>query len=118
VAVRDVARFAVRALTDALTSERAITLAGPGNYTNNQVAELYARMAGMPARIVHVPRELPAMLAGIVRPLHPGIARVMRISSLPDDAFSETVDLGGPCIVGPTTLEEFVAERVSEHRAR
>jgi hypothetical protein len=50
----------------------------------------------------------------IVRPLHPGIARVMRIASLPDDAFPEAFEGGrsaGEHEIGATSLEEFVRRR-------
>jgi hypothetical protein len=59
-------------------------------------------------------------VASIARPLHPGVARVMRLSSLPDAAFSESMEGEDPAVaqvVGATSLEAFVRERVLEHRA-
>ena len=119
VAARDVAAIAARTLTDEILHEHVIAIGGPGNFTNDDVARLYARIAGVSARIVHVPRAALGAIGLIARPLHPGIARVMRLSSLPNDAFSETFDAGdsaGEHVVGPTTMEEFVRERVREHR--
>lgn len=55
-------------------------------------------------------------------PLHPGLARVLRLSALPDDACSERFD-GAAALerehgITLTTLEQFVRERVAESRAR
>ena len=118
VAARDVAAVATRALTrDA--PERLVSIAGPGNYTNDEVARLYARIAGMPARIAHLPRGVVSVIGAIARPFHPGLARAMRIASLADDAFDETCDTPASPdhVIGATSLETFVRERVLEHRA-
>ena len=119
VAARDVGMIAARELTGEMPRERVLAIGGPGNFTNDEVARLYARIAGVPARIVHVPRAALAAIASIARPLHPGIARVLRIASLPDHAFLEAFDPSSASegLIGPTTLEEFVRERVAEHRA-
>ena len=51
----------------------------------------------------------------LARPLHPGVARILRIVSLRDDAFSErfdrNVDFERDYGVRMTTLEEFVRRR-------
>jgi uncharacterized protein YbjT (DUF2867 family) len=120
VAAPDVARIAASALTGPLPRERVIEIGGPGDFTNDEVARTYARIAGIPARIVHVPRAALRAIALVARPFHPGIARVMRLSSLPDDAFSETFGAADSTVeraFGSTTLEAFVAERVREHAA-
>jgi len=118
VAARDVAAVAMLALTRD-EPERLVSIAGPGNYTNDDVAQLYARIAGMPARISHLPRPAIAAIGGIARPFHEGIARVMRIASLPDDTFDEACDAPewAGHVIGATSLEAFVRERVLEHRA-
>lgn len=120
VAARDVAVIATTALTGEMPRERVIAIGGPGDFTNDEVARMYARIAGVPARIVHVPRAVLGAIGLIARPLHPGIARVMRLASLPDDAFPETFDTSesaGERAIGSTSLEEFVRERVAEHRS-
>ena len=53
------------------------------------VAALYARTAGMELRVSHLPAGIAKLLAVLARPLHPGVARVLRLASLPDDAFPE-----------------------------
>ncbi len=52
VAARDVAAIAARVLTGEMPRERVIAIGGPGNFTNDEVARLYARIAGVPARIL------------------------------------------------------------------
>ena len=55
------------------------------------------------------------------RPMHPGVARLMHLLSLPDDAFDETFDgaaeLEQRFGIRLTRLDEFVAARVREHRS-
>jgi uncharacterized protein YbjT (DUF2867 family) len=117
VAARDVARIAVRALTFAEVRQGVVEIAGPGNFTNNEVAHLYARTAGIEPRVGHVPASVLKVAGWIVGPLHPGIGRIMRISSLPDDAYPESFDVtipSGERSSQPTTLQEFVRERVAE----
>lgn len=120
VAARDVAAIAAGMLTSDAPRPHMLTIAGPGNFTNDDVARLYARVAGVRAQVIHVPRAALSAVGLVARPLHPGIARVMRLSSLHDDAFPEGFDAGdsvGEHEIGPTTLEDFVRERVTKHRA-
>jgi NADH dehydrogenase len=120
VAARDVAAIAARMLTSGEPAMQTLAVAGPGNFTNDDVARLYARIAGVVPRIVHVPRPALAAIASVARPFHPGIARVMRLASLGDDAFAEAFDARACAVdyeIGATTLEDFVRERVAEHRA-
>jgi hypothetical protein len=58
----------------------------PGHYSNADVAALYAKIAAYPAAR-RTCRGVAAALSVLARPLHPGVARILRILSLPDDAF-------------------------------
>lgn len=120
VAARDVAVIATTALTGEMPRERVIAIGGPGDFTNDEVAQMYARIAGVPARIAHVPRAALRAVGAIAQPFHPGVGRVMHIASQPDDAFSETFDGDSTRerTIGPTSLEAFVREQVTEHRPR
>jgi uncharacterized protein YbjT (DUF2867 family) len=122
VAAVDVARFAVRALLEDPPPFRVLAIGGHGHHSNAQVAELYAREAGMPPRISRLPAGVARAIAALVGPLHPGIARVLRLSALPDGAFSERFDdaaaLEREHGIALTTLAQFVRERVAESRAR
>ncbi len=121
VAAADVARFAVMALGTTPMRSRVLEIGGPGNFSNNEVAQLYARIAGIEAKIQHIPAKLVNAIGWIVRPLHPGIGRIMQLSGMPDDCCPETFDPGnllGDYPVELTSLETFVRERVAEVRVR
>lgn len=116
VCAEDVAVLAVRALLDAPLTFRRLEIGGFGHYSNRDVAALYARLAGVPERISVIPAGVARALSVLARPLHPGMARVMALMSLPDDAFSERFDgaaqLEREHGVRLTTLESFVQRQV------
>jgi len=116
VCAEDVARLAVRALVEDPPPFRRLEIGGPGHYSNADVAALYARTAGVAPRASHFPAGVAAALSLLVRPLHPGLSRMLRLVSLPDDAFSErfesSVDFERELGVRMTTLEEFVHRQV------
>jgi len=87
--------------------------------SNDDVANLYASIAGVQPRIARIPRAATIAIGAIMRPFHPGVARIMRITNLPDDAFEEACDApeSPSHAIGATSLETFVHERVLEHRA-
>lgn len=116
VAAGDVAEFAVRALLQDPPPFHELAIGGPGNFSNLDVARLYARLAGIEPRIGHLPLAAAKFLSFAAAPLHPGLARVMRINSLPDEAFDERFDAAAlECEhrVAPTRLEDFVRSRVA-----
>jgi uncharacterized protein YbjT (DUF2867 family) len=117
VAVRDVAQFAILALTGRELQNRTLDVGGPGNFTDNQVAELYGRLAGVTPKVSHMPPVVAKGLSIVLKPFEPGVSRIMYASSLPDDAFNEKYDPAALLAEFPvhlTTLEEFVRERVAE----
>ncbi len=116
ICAEDLAAFAVRALLDDPPLSRRLDIGGPGHYSNVDVAALYARAAGLPLRVSHLPARVAGALAVLARPVHPGLARVMRLMSLPDDAFSECYD-GADDVqrkwgLPLRTLEDFVQQQV------
>jgi uncharacterized protein YbjT (DUF2867 family) len=117
VAARDVAQFAVRALMDSKLKNRTIDIGGPQNATNNQVAELYGKIVGITPKISHMPPFMAKAMSIMLKPVQPGASRIMYLSSLPDDAFSETFDPATLLAEFPirlTTLEEFIHDRIVE----
>ena len=116
VAAADVAAFAEGALTAEPMPAPLIEIGSPGNFSNNEVAALYARLAGRPLKVGHLPAALAGAIGWLARPLHPGLARVMRMASLPDDAFDESFDSAALAAAYPalplTRLEDFVRARV------
>jgi len=117
VAAGDVAQFAVQALLDPKLKNRAIDIGGPQNATNDQVAQLYGNIAGVTPKINHMPPLIAKVMSLVLKPVQPGISRIMYLSSLPDDAFCETFDPTALLAEFPihlTTLEEFIHEQVAQ----
>jgi uncharacterized protein YbjT (DUF2867 family) len=122
VSAADVAELAVRALLQDPPPFRTLAIGGPGHHGNAEVAAMYARAAGIEPRASHLPRGVAGVLSVVARPFHPGVARLLKLMSLPDDAFDETFD-GAAALerehgVRLTTVEDFVRERVAEHKGR
>ena len=82
------------------------------------MAELYARLAGIAPRISHLPGSVARLLSRVAAPIHPGVARLMRLLGLPDDAFDETFDSAALQRAYPTLrltpLETFVRARIAQ----
>ena len=120
VAVRDVARLAVRAATDPALRGQTIEIGGPENLTQNEVAALYGRLCGRQPKVRHVPPGVLRVLATLIGPFHPGIARVMRASAAMasiDQEFDPAALLRDhPMTL--TRLEELVAEHVAAAHAK
>ena len=119
VAVRDVAAMAVRALADPAMRGKTIEMGGPENFSDNQVAALYGRVLGVAPKVTHVPSAVLRVASVLLKPVAPGVSRVMRLSSLPDDAYDATFDPTATPQLYPmrlTTLEEFIRETVKRDR--
>jgi uncharacterized protein YbjT (DUF2867 family) len=121
VCAADVAKFAVRALLEDPPPFRRLDIGGHRNCSNADVAALYAKEAGVQARASHLPVGVARALGRIAAPLHPGMARILALMSLPNDAFSEGFD-GAAALerdhgVVLTRLEDFVRARVQESKA-
>ena len=125
VAVRDVARLAVRVVTDPALRGQTIEIGGPENLTQNEVAALYGQLCRCEPKVRHVPPGVLRVLATVIGPLHPGIARVMR-ASIAAESIDERWDASALLKEHPmalTRLEEdaVVGVRIGDarlHRAR
>lgn len=120
VAAGDVAQLAVRALLEDPPPFRRLDIGGHDNASNAEVAALYARLAGVPARASHLPAGVARAMSALAGPLHPGLARILHLMSLPDDAVSERFD-GAAALEAQyglrlTRLEDFVQARVAAAR--
>ncbi len=116
VCAADVAQFAVRSLLEDPPPFRQLDIGGPDNVSNTEVAALYAQLAGVPARASHLPAALARFIGALAAPLHPGMSRIMKLMSLPDDAFSERFDgaaqLTSTYGVPLTSVTQFVRQQV------
>jgi hypothetical protein len=65
-------------------------------------------------------KSLARGIGAVVNPFHPGIGRLMKVLTLPDDAFDERFDgaaeLEQRYGVRLTRLDAFIRERVREDR--
>ena len=91
-----------------------IEIGGPDNWSNNQVAALYAQLAGRPVRITHVPLAVLRVMSPLLKPFHPGLSQVMALSILVDTSdmrFDPSATLR-QYPVPLTRLEDWVCQRV------
>lgn len=117
IAVKDVSYFASMALMGINLINRELNLGGPGNFTNNDVAEFYGRLANVTPKINHLPLPVVKLFSISLKKFHPGFSRIFYMNSLPNNAYDETFDatsLLSEFDVSLTSLEEFIIERVKE----
>jgi uncharacterized protein YbjT (DUF2867 family) len=115
VAAADVARMVRRVLDDPALRGETIEIGGPGNYTDNEVAAMYGRAAGLTPRVRHVPPAALRVMAALLGPVAPGVSRIMRMAALDDDAWDATFDAGSVAArhnLNLTSLDQFIADRV------
>ena len=113
VAVRDVATFALVALTDPSARGVTIEIGGPDNPTRNQVAELYARVSGQPLKVRHLPAGVLGFLGTVIGLVHAGIGGVMHAGAA-FESIDQSFDPSETLRRFPTTLtplETFVREQ-------
>lgn len=73
----DVAKFAVIALTNPNARNQTINIGGPENLTSQQVAEIYARVAGVELKSRQIPRFALKVMGRIFKPFYTGMSDVM-----------------------------------------
>jgi len=118
VAVRDVAPFAIQALSADDLSGRTLEIGGADSLGNSEVAAMYIVRARR-GRVHHLPLGVARLMANVIRPLHEGIARVLDLACVPDRLFRETWQPQALLAEFPrslTSVEDFIDERVAEWR--
>lgn len=116
VAVADVAAAIARMVEQDGFSRRTIEIGGPDNLTEREIAALYGRLSGRPVRIRSLPPSVVRLLASIIRPIHSGVANILRFSQQVDMAGPLTFDARRmPALLGrePTSLESFARARMN-----
>lgn len=101
IANEDVAKFAFIALTDPSAKNQTIDIGGE-NLTSKQVAEIYARVAGVELKTTMIPRFVPRLMSAIMRPLHGGMSDLMA-AIVDSDTRSKAFDMSA-------TLEDYPIE--------
>ncbi len=115
VAVPDVARLIAHVLDNPQAKGEIIEIGAPGNYTNNQVAQLYAQAIGQEVKIGNVPRPMVRILSAVMWPFQPGLSQVMRWALHTDshDASFDPAPTLQQYPIEMKSLETFVAEQVN-----
>ncbi|MEL6526580.1 MAG: NAD(P)H-binding protein [Chloroflexota bacterium] len=111
VANCDVAKFAFIALTDPSARNKTINIGGLENFTSQEVAEVYARVAGVELKSQRVPRFVPRIMATLMKPFHRGISDVMA-AVVDSDTKPKDFDMSATLRDYPvelTRLEDWVA---------
>lgn len=75
VSARDVARFVERSVVDEAMRGVVVEVAGPENLTFNQVARRIQMATGKSGTVSHVPLPMMRVMAKLVVPINPGLAR-------------------------------------------
>ncbi len=118
VSVEDVADLILRIWDDPQAVGQTIEIGGPraNNLTNNEVVALFERVAGRQAKVSHVPRGVLAVMAPLLRPLHPGLSQVMALA-LYEDTHDATFDATPLLRRYPLTLTELEDWVRAHHRS-
>lgn len=93
---------------------KIIELSGPENLTKNEVVNLYSKHLHTKSRVTHVPRGVLKAFSFLLKPIHPGLARIMQVSLLADTqnatmANASSIERFG---ITPTKAENFIKTQV------
>ena len=119
IAATDVAKLVFQIYKKEEFYNKIIELSGPENLTKNEVANLYSTHLNINSKITHIPRGVLKTFSWLLKPLHPGLARIMQVSLLADtqnatmDA-TTTIERFG---IVPTKTSDFVKEQVQNAKS-
>ncbi len=114
VAAEDVAKAIGGALQLPALRGKSIDIGGPENLTDHQVVETFERVSGRKAKVSHVPLSVVRTMSRVIKPVHPGISRVMRlgiISETTDQTFDPS-RFRSQMPIGLTPLEDWIKDRL------
>lgn len=81
VAESDVATLLISAIDNSAMDGQTIEIGGPDNLSAHQIVQIFEKLSGRTARVVHVPLLIPRVLSGFIRPMHEGIGRLLKASA-------------------------------------
>jgi uncharacterized protein YbjT (DUF2867 family) len=114
IAADDVASAVVLALRIPELRGQILEVGGPENLTGRDVVATFEKVSGRRAKVSAMPLPVVRTLAGALGKVHPGIARIMRVSVLnetTDQTFDATM-MRRKLPIGLTTLEAFARQRI------
>lgn len=116
VASEDVAKVVVGALRVPSLRGETIEVGGPENLSSRDVVSTFEKVSGRKAKVGHVPIRMLRVMSRAVRPVHPGISRIMKlavVSETTDQTFDPAV-MRARIPVTLTTLENWAKSRIRE----
>ena len=116
VASEDVAKVVVGSLKIPSLRGQTIDVGGPENLTAHDVVKIFERVSGQKAKIRHLPIAVVKTMSRTVRPLHPGISRILK-SAVVSETTDQTFDPSALRMKIPitlTTLENWARSRIRE----
>jgi NADH dehydrogenase len=93
---------------------QTIELSGPDNLTKNEVASLYSKHLNKKTSVNHIPRGVLQAFSVLLKPVHPGLARIMKVGLHADRVDASLDDNTSIQRFGitPTKAEDFIKEQV------
>lgn len=115
VAAEDVAKAISGILEIPALRGQSMDMGGPENLSGHQVVEVFERVSGRKAKITHVPLPVLRAMCKAMKPVHPGISRVIQsgIASETKDQTFDTAEFLTRIPITLTTLEQWARARVS-----
>jgi uncharacterized protein YbjT (DUF2867 family) len=116
VAAEDVAKVVVGALKIPSLRGEIIPVGGPENLSGHDVVEIFERVGGRKAKVGHIPLGPLRVMSRAVAPVHPGVARIMKMMIV-NETSDQTFDPSATRARVPvtlTTLENWARNRIRE----
>ena len=111
VSAGDVARFVALAVADPAMRGEVVEVGGPENLTMEQFAQSFEAVTGKAGKIGHVPLPMMRLMAVLLRPLKPTIARQIQagvVMDTQDMTFDATETARRYPAIAQTSLAEMV----------
>ena len=111
VSVTDIAQFVALSVTDPVMRDVAVDVGGPENLSMAQFAQSFEAVTGKAGKIGHVPLPMMRVMAVVLRPLKPMIARQIQAGVVMDTR-DMTFDASETARRYPAIAQTSVAEMV------
>ena len=116
ISVKDIAQLIRQVIGNPVADNQIIEIGGSENITKNDAAKLYGTIANKEVKIAHLSPGFLKIMSKIIKPLHPGIARVMRLSAY----FDETDQTFDPTLIlkkypiALTSITDFIKSKIRD----
>ncbi len=110
IAVKDIVATLKLVILNEEFYNETVSLGGPENLSRNEVAERFGKALKIHPKISHVPAVVLKFFAVLLKPLHPGFARIMKFT-LYTDTSNQVLDENftiARFALKPTTIDEFI----------